>query len=218
MAGYNKILPGMPLEMPARIYNALVDLAIGQDFSGRGAPSKLIGQSGIFPVQNTSGFNVDRFGVLGLSEPLILPASNLPHFQERIGFKGVTPANPAHLGKFAILLDPIPDSAIGRGVIAGAAIVQLSVPTGVLGKFADVNDGDTTKILNGDSGTAFVLWAEDNAQSTQWAIVRIGGGGSSNGLVCLGPILVDIDQDNCMPIYKYLRVPIGSTLTDTPCE
>src|SRR5437870_2634733 len=44
-------------------------------------------------VQNNSGSNVDQFGILQVSAPLILPADNENEFRTRIALAGVTPSS-----------------------------------------------------------------------------------------------------------------------------
>jgi hypothetical protein len=179
MAGYQKVLPGWPAQIPAKVYNKLVDLAAGQDFNAGRSEPPFFRNAGIVLVKNKSGADLVQFGVLGLQEPLITVANSLSQFKQWPAFKGVTPTVASYAGKFAIALDPIPNGQIGECVVSGVAIVQLAVAGGMLLSAAEVNDGQTATLENVASGSAQVLWAEDNSAATQWAIVRLGSGGGT---------------------------------------
>src|SRR5947199_2689526 len=98
--GFQKALPGSPMSIPARIYNKLVDVALGQNFdAGQDVPPFFL-NSTIVKVKNDSGDDVDRFEVLGLEEPLILVSQSLDGFQQEIMFKGALPTTADYTGKF----------------------------------------------------------------------------------------------------------------------
>src|SRR5687767_6404179 len=95
------VSPGDPLKVEASTFNAFVDAAVfarEQRHKNKFAPRETA-QSGIVLVQNRSGENVPQYGVLGIDEPLILPAQNGSEFLSRVMFKGVKPAAETHTGK-----------------------------------------------------------------------------------------------------------------------
>ena len=53
--------------------------------------------------------------------------------------------------------------------------------------YADVTDGDATKLTSGAFGSAMILWAESGT-GTKWAVVQLGGGLPQRGVLL--PVLV----------------------------
>ncbi len=52
--------------------------------------------------------------MLGIDGPIFTPVDSEDGFKNRVALVGVTPANPTHLGRFAILLEPIANGKIGQ--------------------------------------------------------------------------------------------------------
>jgi hypothetical protein len=178
MAGYSKILPGSPMQIPAKVYNALVDAAAGQDFDRPGRTNQRLRQADIVYIRNDSDDDVAQYEILGLDEPLILPVDNLAEFQRQVAFKGVSPLVADHRGRYGIILEPIGAGEIGKAVIAGVVPVRLAVDPDNLLDWAEITDNTTGYLTNAASGSAFVLWVEDSGDTEQWALVRLGGSGS----------------------------------------
>jgi hypothetical protein len=120
-------------------------------------------------VRNDSGADLGEFGILGLGEPLILPATSVEQFKRRLAFKGELPGS-THVGKFAVLMQPLATGAIGRAVISG---VWQVVVTGAAADFAEIVAGDTERLHCSSSGSARVLWAESGSGERR-AVVRLG--------------------------------------------
>ncbi len=181
---YRKILPGDPLVMSARMFNDLIDVSKGQNFSSTGIQGpRFFRHATCVLVQNNSGEAVDQFGILGIDDTIIGPDDNLDEFQRQVTFAGVTPLVADHLGKFVVLLEPLDEDAIGWAVVSGVVQVQLSGNSSPQ-NWADVDDGQTGTLAAGTSGGAQILWAEDNGDDeTQWALVRIGNTGGSIGTI-----------------------------------
>lgn len=176
MAGdpFKKVQPGQRLEISAEAYNAFIDAARAarqQKVSGAEA-SQFFRQSGIVKVQNTTGSAQNRFAVLGLGAPIILPADNLGEFQRQVTCRGV---QPAQHGPFCVLLEPLAAGAIGQAVVSGVAPVRLLV-TSQLYDYAEAIEGDTGKLRNVPHGPSRVLWVEPAGDEVRWAIVRIDDG------------------------------------------
>src|SRR5206468_2547560 len=75
-------------------------------------------------VKNGTSGTIARFGVLGISAPLVTPATGVAAFQSGIVLVGATPLTASHTGRFVIAQEPIPPSGVGTCRIAGASIVQ----------------------------------------------------------------------------------------------
>jgi hypothetical protein len=180
MAGdaFKKVQPGQRLEITAETFNAFLDAARAvreHKVFGTDA-SQFFRQSGIVKVKNVSGYDQARFGVLGLSEPIILPGDNEMEFKRQVTFEGVVPTKSSHRGKFGILLEPIADGKIGLGVIAGVVPVRLKVDPDHLYERAEIIDGDGGKLLNVPHGSARVLCIDATEGEVRWAIVRLDDG------------------------------------------
>lgn len=136
-------------------------------------------------VQNTlssgsvpGSADLDQFSVVGLGDPVITPDDDLDEFKGRIVLEAVTPTEADHKGKFALLLEPLAEGAIGRACVCGACVVQVEL-TDEDHEFADVTDSDATKLTSCDDGSALILWIEDAGTSvavgTKWAVVLLQG-------------------------------------------
>jgi hypothetical protein len=168
---------GQPLQLSAADWNAMLEAARAYQLRGPRATSDKAPQpppTATVYIQNKSGADRDRFDVLGVDAPLIDPADNLDEFQHRVALAGVAPTAADHLGRFAILAEPLRDNAIGRAWVSGVFPARVNV-TDEGHRFADVADGDATQLASADAGVAQILWAQAGT-GTLWAIVRIGGG------------------------------------------
>ncbi|MCG3181833.1 MAG: hypothetical protein BIFFINMI_04268 [Phycisphaerae bacterium] len=175
-----KVKPGDPLRIPAAAFNAFVDAA--EDLRRRqhdqSAGVQPVGsQTVIVPIKNNSGGDLGRFAVLGIDGPIFTPADSEDGFKNRIALVGVAPADPTHLGRFAILTEPIANGKIGQAAVAGVCVAKVDVQAEDDG-FADIGDGSTASLTCGPSGAATILWKESGT-GEKWAIVRFGGGGGA---------------------------------------
>lgn len=182
-------LPGIPGEA----WNAFIDAAKFTKAAGgmkAGAPAELKATPNcvIALVRNNTGADVDRFSVLGLGDPLILPTVNEKEFQNKLAFEGNTPSTTDHAGgRFAVTLYPIRDGEIGKAVIAGAVPIKIKTPGDPLNiDAADIEDGEASHLITA-SGGARVLWiqpvADAGAGADRWAIVVLGGGADKTVVV-----------------------------------
>ncbi|ADV62997.1 hypothetical protein Isop_2423 [Isosphaera pallida ATCC 43644] len=180
MAGdaFKKVQPGQRLEITAEAFNAFLDAArAAREHKQFGTEaSQFFRQSGIVKVKNASGADRGRFAVLGLTEPIILPANNETEFKRQVTFEGVVPAKNEHKGKFAVLLEPVAASKIGLAVVAGVVPVRLQVDPGQLYDCAEIIDGNTQALRNVPHGSARVLWIEATGSTERWAVVRLDDG------------------------------------------
>lgn len=198
MNRFKKVRPGEKVHIPADTYNAFIDAAIYVQklqnglnaTSGNDLPNTTI-----VLVRNDSGEDVDKFGVLGIEEPLILPEDSEREFSQRVLLSGVTPTDATHKGRFVILLEPLRAAieeneeeeiparpgAIGRAVVAGAISARVDVQNAD-DNAADVNDGETGSLKSGTAGAAQILWKAGDS-GVQWAVVRMGGTNLSQTII-----------------------------------
>ena len=175
-----KVIPGQPMRIPATAYNAFIDAVkatqgITQNIEG--GPQSSRSSSPIF-IKNTTLATIQRFGVLGIDAPLVDPTTDLEAFKRRIAFTGSTPSDMMHKGKFAIAIEPIAASAIGKASINGLCITKVKFPDPNVRKpeFADIDDGIVINLKAKGHGSASILWHEPTPAGggTVWAIVRLG--------------------------------------------
>ncbi len=176
---FKKVKTGDQLRIPASEYNAFVDAALDlrgrQQNRGQAAQPGSEGRSGgIILVRNDSDSDVGRFAVLGIDQPILGPATNLPEFKNRIALACSTPTLLAHFGRFVITWEPIRSGQIGRAWAAGVCITRVTVDDDdAPNRLADVSDGVMSHLEAGLFGAAAILWREGGT-GTQWAIVRLG--------------------------------------------
>jgi len=175
-----KVQSGDPLVIPAQAYNAFVDAA--KDFQQR---TRHVGQqatpgyrsASIVLVKNESGEDRDRFDVLGLGEPVILPdagGSSEQTFKNAVALRGEMPDVTLHEGKFAILSEPLAAGAIGRAYLAGVTATRLRLEDSAQEVArAEIIDADATALQPAPDGSAQVLWHQQQTGDV-WAIVRLG--------------------------------------------
>lgn len=135
----------------------------------------------IIKIRNDSGAARDRFDVLAINGPLILPSANATSFLSQPAAKGIQPQVVAdgttHVGSWAILLEPAKDGAIVKAAVGGywACIVDCQHPDH---RWADVVHEEYALASNW-YGSAEILWHESWDAGT-WssgagkAFVRIG--------------------------------------------
>ena len=175
-----KVRSGDPLVVPAQAYNAFIDAA--KDYRQRTAH---VGQTatpgyrsaGIVLVKNESGEDRDRFDVLGLGDPIFLPDSGATaeqSFKNAVAFRGDTPDETLHKGKFVILGEPLAAGAIGRAYAAGVCPMKIDVPDeDHEWRYAEIADGVTANLKASMQGSAGILWRAGGT-GVQWAVVRLG--------------------------------------------
>lgn len=190
-----KVRPGQPMDIPAATHNAMIDAARAHKAQAQGARGKPPPPraSGILPVKNSSGSDRDRFDVLGIDEMIYNHADNADEFKNNPAILGDVPGIPGHAGKFVILLEPIPNQRIGRGLVIGVSPVQVNV-VNANDTHADVADGEMAHLESGTSGPAMILWKESGT-GVKWALVKLGvhaaGGGGGDCELQEGDIIGD---------------------------
>ncbi len=125
----------------------------------------------IVKVLNDTGDPLELCAIVGLGEPVILPADNEIEFIRNIAFE-IVPPTP---GRWGVLQTPVAAGEITTAVVSGVAACRLNVTSEAFSNlFADAVDPDFTGLKVSDAiGNAQVLWRAGGTGS-QWSIVRIG--------------------------------------------
>lgn len=172
-----KVHAGQRLEIPAPAWNAFIDAARANKARDHGlaGPRHAAARAvTILPIKNSSGSDRGRFEVLGIDDLIFDPTANLAEFQNNPAIDGVTPATASHVGKFVILLEPIPSGRIGRGLLMGVCPVKVNFAAAD-DDYADVADGEAGYLASGSTGAASILWKESGT-GEKWALVSVGAG------------------------------------------
>jgi hypothetical protein len=174
MANLKPVLPGAPLSgLSASDWNACLEAAKAHRLGGdleAGQVRQRVKPNVEMLVRNDSGSDIDRLAVLGISQPVITPSSNIHEFEFNFAFSGVTPEE-THRGNLAVTSEPIAAGKIGRAYIDGIVVCRVEVSHEIIMR-ADVGPGDSTKLDASLIGAWQILWKESGT-GTKWAIVRI---------------------------------------------
>lgn len=183
MSDLNRVQSGQKLVIPARTWNTVLDateeyLRRRGDMGG-GMGTGQAASSTIVLIKNTSGADVDRMNVLGISAPAILPSENADQFAHHPALVGVTPDLDSHAGRFAVTLEPIKNNEIGMACVSGLCVVHLAITDGT-DQFADVNNGTAASLKSGPAGSASILW-QAGTSGTVLALVKLGNAAGPAG-------------------------------------
>jgi hypothetical protein len=176
---YAKVQEGQRVNpISTTTWNGFIDAA--RDFRARQLGNAANGptttrRADIVRVLNNTGDDVDRYGILGLDAPIILPVDNLTSAIQEPTFNGVVPAA-EHKDRFAIMLEPTKDGQIGRGYVSGVCWVQVDIRD-VDHRAADAKVDDVAALTSKGDGAVQILWKESDTEygystGLQWAIVR----------------------------------------------
>lgn len=171
---YRKPTSGEPFVPNARQQAVLI--AAAQRILDRlGQPLERSLDPGIILIRNDTGADLtDSHPVVGLGDPLILPADRASVVYEAPVFEGLTPDEDLHLGKFAVCLGPVKDDAHVRAVLFGWSWVKLTVNSSDHDE-AEIIDGDAAKLqtVATGNGSAKILWRASSGTPRD-AIVLVG--------------------------------------------
>ncbi len=122
-------------------------------------------------VLNDTGDPLELCGIVGLGEPVTLPADNEMEFIRNIAFKIVPPTT----GHWGVLQSPVAAGEITTAIVAGVVACKINVISALKPNlFADAVAPNFAELQISDaSGNAQILWRAGGT-GTQWAIVRIG--------------------------------------------
>lgn len=200
---------GEPVRVSAETFNCVIDAT--RDYRERtarfrqGPPGLRVGgerPTAVFRVRNDTGADRALFEIVSLDGPVYGPSDNLQEFKFRFAFKGVVPDSD-HFGRFAVLLEPVKDGAIGRALVQGITPVLVRVPDlgeHESGEYADINtaEGDLcAHLVTGPRGAAFILWLADKDPELpegdpdiRWAIVRVSSATPSDAAAAIHTLKV----------------------------
>jgi len=207
-----KVRPGEPIIIPASTYNAFIDVAnwfalTRPDTAGSGPPNRAAGSPVVVAIRNDSGAAIDRFDVLGISGPLFSPTDAYDQFSEVVRLTGVTPTA-AHVGAFAITLEPLRAGKIGRAVIEGVSVARVFMADNA-DTYADIRVGETGTLLSGGGGSVRLLSVQDAGDRDDpdiaVCLVRLGAGAEAFRLV-----IESVDGTGAPWEYTAKRVDIGT--------
>ena len=170
---------GQKFKITAEAFNAMAAAANahGHGSAGPGARATAIAaQTGVIVVRNDSGADCERFDILGIDCPLILPTDDEDRFTEQVALSGVLPVEADHGGRVIILQEPIAAGECGKGMILGTTPVTLTV-TSESDMTAGIIDNDVTMLRSG--GPLRILWKEEGT-GEKWAIVQFSSGQAAN--------------------------------------
>jgi len=135
-------------------------------------PVPILRNASIVRVENVSGSDVSRFGVLGIDGVTITPTDNADEFKARPCVEGYTPDIDEHRGRYVVTVEPIAAGEIGKAVVAGLAVVGVLV-LDEDHRWAEMYDGVTVSLISAATGSARILWKESGV-GLKWALVRLG--------------------------------------------
>jgi hypothetical protein len=157
----------------------------------------------LIQVRNETGAARDVFDVVAFYRtgsnigPTVTPSQNLPEFQRHAVLRAKLPNGPGNgeykndIGRFAILLQPLAENAIGWAQVSGICRVKVNM-IHAEHCYADIKDDDATQLESGEVGAAEIFWQEgevdeDEGKGTKWAVVRLGN-------FVAPPLLARIDE------------------------
>lgn len=178
MKDLQKLESGKPLAIHAETFNSMVDaskivLRTGQH-TGAGQPTSKPLEPSRIRLVNASGGDRQRFDVLAVATPAIGPGDNLAQFSREILPQGVLPHEITHYGKFAVLLNPIAEGAIGLAVVDGEVPCRVSIGSRDH-QYADVDHLNPSALKSCSFGSAQIIWKQHpDLLGEMLCIVRIG--------------------------------------------
>jgi len=177
MGLFDKKFPGQKLNLRAQDWNDVLDAARNGRETTRDVAEVpgLLRQSTLCKLRNQTGTDLPRYSIVGLDGPIVAPSEEVDVFQQQLTFDGVVPATPTHIGRFAVLLESLPDGEMGQAVISGVVPCHLALGgADPVPPYAEVAAGITATLAGSAGGSAQVLWAEV-VGTTRWALVRLQG-------------------------------------------
>lgn len=171
-----KVMAGQPFSFPAPAYNAFADAANANTAVKRTRERKQNRRySGIVFVKNNTGAGLDKYSIVGLDGSIISHDDNDQEFLNRITLSGVTPTS-NYAGKFAVLLQAVPDGAQCAAMVSGTVQVQINI-INVNHKFADIGaETETENLESMPTGSSRIL-SDIAATGVQWCIVALQASG-----------------------------------------
>lgn len=214
---FKKVKNGDDLLMSSRAYNSFIgnSNALSARSINKTSPRTILTpQASVVMAKNDSGVDQDRFSILGIEAPPILPSVNVLDFVNKKTFSGIAPLEADHIGRIMITQKGIRAGDMGPAIVSGATPCRLRMTDPAADvRFAEIIDGDSTALKPATSGSIAVLWHVAAATGDEWCIVNLGGGGGAGG----GAITIKIT--NGTHPYEGIEVDkdgteLGDTITD----
>ncbi len=188
---FKRATGGDALEISAASWNACLDAA---EAHKRGparpvaAGPKQFRQADVVLVQNASGGDAQRFGVLGIDGVVFPPdlTGVQQTFQNTVALRGVNPTLAAHRGRFCVLVEPIASGKIGRAWVSGVCAAKVD-RVELRHQFCDVADNDRTRLRSAPAGAARILCQNTSSILDEWCVIRIGGSDGPTHRLCKAP-------------------------------
>lgn len=120
-------------------------------------------RSGTALVKNDTGETVDRFGVLGISDILIDPATDDDaerSFKSHFAFVGIKPDPDSHADRFGITQAPSEDGDLVTCVLQGLTVGYIDKDEDVDYSHADLVTDDVEKLKGMDGGSTSIIWSQ----------------------------------------------------------
>lgn len=176
-----RVKAGDPLTITARDWNQIASMV---EFAAEGRYAEAGGQaavngSRVVLIKNSTGTDVSRWEILGISGLLYMPTQNASQFRRReLLVASASLSHASHFARFAVAQQPIDNGTIGRAVISGLTRCKVNVRDADH-RFADVYKSTTkVKLDSADYGSARIIAAESGT-GEKWALVEIGSLGGS---------------------------------------
>lgn len=170
-----KVNPGDPLRIQATDWNTLLDVAeqarLTSLLTASGAARMSLRNGIVVPVKNNTGATLSRYHAAGIGAPLFTHADNADTFLNQLGFNGQDAAA-TYLGKFAVMQETTPDQKIGRGLLQGITVAEITVNHADHDR-VDVDTSGGAKLVSQFYGAGEIVYKESGT-GTKWAIIRVG--------------------------------------------
>jgi len=161
---HDRAVPGDPLKISARVWNAILDNTRKSRRSGRGngaiaSANELRFASLEILVRNDSVGSIPQWGILKITDPLVSHTSLPLEFEDDPIFAGIQPSASADV--VCVLLQPLDSGDIGVACLAGITIANVNftdashayaVPTTSVTEFASAVFGPV-RVLKKPAGT-----------------------------------------------------------------
>jgi hypothetical protein len=123
-------------------------------------------------IKNATAGNREMFQVLGIDTLSITPANNPEMLFTGPALSCIDPLSPDHVGRFAVLAQPIAAGELGYAWISGTCWAIINISSADHG-FAEIANGDYAALHSGATGSAQILWSEGVGADSK-ALVRLG--------------------------------------------
>ena len=115
----------------------------------------------------------------------------------------VPPPRWPHVSRWAVLIEPIAASEVGRAIVSGLAICQIEMRNDSH-QYVEINDSG--ELESGDSGSARIVWVEGTS-GTQWAVINID---SPRTLQAKFELIADLEEGGVADAYLLYQDNLGN--------